>query len=319
MRLRSTSLLLLPAVLATLLATAETRVRVTAEHTNLRYQNADNVEIACVLPAGQELLVHGDIEGNWLPVTPPDDIHVWIYGELVRKGRVVRDKAQLRCGPGLSFKVVGSVNQGVAIESRGRSGDWVKIKPPAGLLLWVSRTAVAVLPTNTMPVVSPLPPDLATGLLSALQDPTNRPTITASLTNNLMAPPALAPAEAAPTNRAPAAPIPPTVITNRAPSVPWPPALAALPRATSPVQGQRLRFHGTLRASVPGATAAPSRYRLTNTDRAGGLVTTCQILTDHAAFATLSAGTVMTLEGPAWWLKDEANPVVRMESFTVEK
>ncbi len=281
----------------------ETRVRVTAEHTNLRYQNADNVEIACVVPTGQELLVHGDIEGNWLPITPPDDIHVWIYGELVRRGRVVRDRAQLRCGPGLSFKVVGSANQGTVVETRGRSGDWVKIKPPAGLVVWVSRTAVTVLPTNAPSEIAPLPADLATGLLTALQDHTNPPAAATSATN-LVAPPRL----------------PPAVVftTNRAPRTDLPRALATLPLTDSPLQGRHMRFHGTLRAAVPGATAAPARYRLTSADRSGGIGTLCQVVANSDAFAALPAGTVIVLEGPAWWLKNEANPVVLLESFTVK-
>jgi hypothetical protein len=290
--------------MAAMLGMGETRVRVTAEHTNLRYQNADNVEIACVVAIGQELLVHGDIEGYWLPITPPDDIHVWIYSELVRKGRVVRDRAQLRCGPGLAFKVVGSVNQGTIVETRGRSGDWVKLKPPKGLVVWVSRTAVTVLPTNAPPEIAPLPADLATGLLSALLEPTNGPAAATSATNLL--------ASTSP---------PPAVIlaTNRAARAALPAELATLPLTASPLQGRRMRFHGTLRPAIRGATAAPATQRLTYADSAGGIVTACQILLAGEVPGGLPVGTIVTLEGPAWWLKDESCPVVVLESLTVEK
>jgi hypothetical protein len=294
-------LFLLPALLAAWTVTGETRVCVVADRTNLRYQNADNVEIAAVVSAGQELTVHGPMEGYWLPVTPPEETHVWVYGELVRKGSVLRNNAQLRCGPGLGFKVIGSVNQGTAVESRGRSGDWLKIRPPPGLLLWVNHQAVRVLPTNAAPEITPLPSDLASGILSALQTPTNA-------------------VETGVTNPTPAAvPLPISVATNRAPSAPLPALLANLPLAPAYPQGRRMRFHGTLRPALRGGTAAPATHRLTYADRAGGLVTACQILPAGDAPGNTPAGRIVTLEGPAWWLKDEATPVVVPESFTIKQ
>ncbi len=296
--------ILLPVLLATTLAAAETRVRVTAEHTNLRYQNADNVEVACVVAKGQELIVRGPLEGNWLPVIPPDDVSVWVYAELVRKGTIIRDKTQLRSGPGLNFRVVGSLDHDIPVESRGRLGDWLKIKPPESFPLWVSRTAIAVAPTSVVPDILNLSPALATGLLSALADTQ----ATGSTTNDA--------AEAA---AAVHVLLPAPRESNTVFRTPLPVELVYLPLAASPLQGRRVRITGAVRASVPGTTLASNvTCRMSGPDRSGGIVTFCQVLAPAPLLATLPAGTRVTIEGPAWWLKSEITPVVQAEKVSVE-
>lgn len=309
--MRSIPSILLPVLLATSLAATETRVCVTADHTSLRYQNADTVEVARVVSAGQELVVIGAFEGKWLPVVPPDDISVWIYAELVRKGQVVRDKAQIRSGPGLDYKVVGSLEHGTPVESRGRVGDWMKIKAPAGLSLWVNRAAIVVSPASAPPppALLPLPPALATGLLSALTTDNTNATAAAASTAE-----AVAAAE-------PPAPLPPaTVVTGAVARALPPPELADLPLAATPLQGRRLRFTGILRASAPGATAAPNvLYRISGPDRSGGIVTFCHVLAHTAQFDSLPGGAKVTIEGPAWWMKGDSVPVVQAEKVAEEK
>ena len=300
--MRSIPSILLPVLLATTLAATATPVRVTADHTSLRYPTADSVEVACVVPAGQELVVIGPLEGNWVPVVPPDDVSVWIYAELVRKGQVVRDKAQIRSGPGLNCKVVGSLDHDTPVESRGRVGDWMKIKAPAGLLLWISREAIVASPASSPPALIPLPPAVATGLLSALNDNTNAACNAAGAT-----------ATSEPRSTATGTPA-------AAVSSPPPPELAALPLTDLPQQGRHLRFTGILRASVPGATAAPNvRYRISGPDRSGGIVTFCHVLATAAQLEAVPAGANATIEGPAWWLKGESVPVVKSERMTIER
>ena len=303
--MRSILSILLPVLLATVLAAAETRVRVTVDHTSLRYQNADNVEVACVVPIGQELVVRGPIEGNWVPVVPPDDVTVWMYSELVHKGQVVRDKAQIRTGPGLNYKVAGNLDRGTPVESRGRLGDWMKIKPLSGFSLWIRSAAiVAVAASNSPPpdIVPLLPPDMATGLLSALTDDTNA---TANATN--------AAAATAPTQILPEAAT--GAVTRPLP----PPELTSLPLAASPLQGRRMQFTGNLRASVPGATAAPVNFRLSGPDRSGGIVTFCQVLAPLAQLNAIPGSATVTIEGPAWMLKGDSVPVVKAEKVLFER
>lgn len=289
--------ILLPVLLAASLAAGEVCVRVTADHANLRFQNADNVDVACVLSAGQELLAFGPLEGNWVPVAPPEDVSVWIYAELVRKGSVARDKTQIRSGPGLNYKVVGSVDHGTLVESRGRLGDWLKIRPPAGFPLWISRSAIALAPTSAPPNILPLPPNVANGLLTALAADT-------AVTSAVVA--TVAPAW-----------LPSPSTTGSFVRPPPPPELVERPLSATPLQGRRLRFTGALRASVAGATASQALYRISGRDSAGGVVTFCHVLGPLAQLDAIPAGAQVTIEGPAWWLEGESVPVVKAENVIV--
>ncbi len=303
--MRSLASILLPVLLTTAGIAVETRVRVTIDHTSLRYQNADSMEVACVVSVGQELVVRGPLEGNWVPVIPPDDVSVWIYAELVHKGLVVRDKAQVRCGPGLTYKIAGSLDLGTAVETRGRTGDWIKIRPLSGFSLWVSRLAIVASPTSGPPDSIPLPPTVATGLLSALTDDTND---TVTTTGTVIA--VTAPLQILPEAQTG------TVVRST-----LPPELAALALTASSRQGCRIRCTGTLRASGPGFTFAPVHYRLSGPDRSGGIVTFCHVLAPDS-FAQLNAiplGTQVTLEGPAWMLRGESVPVLKVEKIVIER
>jgi len=290
--MRSTPIILLPLLLATALAAEETRVRVTADRTTLRYPNADTIEVAGVAESGQELTAIGPLEGNWTPITPPPEVSVWVYAELVRKGEVLRDKAQLRSGPGLSYKVVGSPDQGITVETRSRVGDWLKIAPPPGFHLWIRRVDIA--PSSSVPApLRPLPSSVAGGLLSALVDDTNRAATVAggSETNSI-------------------------VIA----CVPPPPELAARVNTAIAQQGRLVRISGTLRLTLPHATATATRYRIAGPDRTGGIVTFCHLLeAGSAAINPLEVGAQVTVEGPAWWLRGESVPVVRAEHVTFER
>ena len=161
-------------------AQATRRVVVTAPIANLRPVAADNVEILAQIEAGRMLVPLGPASGAWVPVEPPDEVSVWIYAELVRDGAAVVDKAQIRAGPGLSYRAIGSVSRGTPIESRGRLGDWLKIRPPAGMPVWISRTAIAPASTNTPAPNLHLPPAVASGLIAALNA---TGTVTAAATN----------------------------------------------------------------------------------------------------------------------------------------
>ena len=235
------------------------------------------------------------------PVAPPDDVSVWIYAELVRKSHVVRDKAQIRSGPGPNYKVVGSLEQDTPVELRGRIGDWLKIKPLARFSLWISRSAIVELPASAKPTDTlALPPAMATGLLSALNDDTNG---TATTTNVAFTttPFSLRPSE---------------IRTNTVTQQPPPPELPSSLLTASPLQGCHVRFTGTLRATIPGATIAPAHYRLTGPDRTGGIVTFCHLL-DPAQLTAIPNGSKISIEGPAWWLKGESVPLVAAEKITV--
>jgi uncharacterized protein YgiM (DUF1202 family) len=303
--MRTATHILLPALLASALVAGETRVRVTADRANLRYPTAEAVEVAGVVTAGDELTVLGPLEGNWVPVVPPDDVSAWVYGELVRKGRIVRDKTQLRAGPGLNFRIVGSLDHDAEVEPRGRLGDWLKIRLPPSLPVWISRRAVMAVTTSTPPDIVVLPPAVATGLLAALGDGDTNAALTAAVhaatepEGTGQPPPAMGPAV-------------PVAGTNAAVRLPLPPELASFTPAAGLPQGRLLRYTGTLAPALPGGTLTPARFRVTGRDRSGGYVTFCLVLAPEAQLAPLS-GRAVVIEGPTWWLKGESVPVVKAE------
>lgn len=168
----------MPLLLLVACASAQTGtvVVVTSEKASLRVRNADNVEVAAQVTRGDRLNLIGPLEGVWVPVEPPDTVSYWIYAELVRQGHVIVNKAQVRSGAGLFHKTVGSIDSGTPIEVRGKLGDWLKIKPPPSLPVWISRNAVALAPTSAPPDMISVDPRLAPGLLAALADTNAAPT-----------------------------------------------------------------------------------------------------------------------------------------------
>lgn len=288
--MRGLPFMLLPVLLAVLPAVSQTRVLVTVDHTILRYQNADSIDVAGEVAAGQELTSMGPLEGVWVPVVPPEGISFWIYAELVRDGAIAADKAQIRSGAGLSCKVVASAERGTPVTSCGRLGDWLKIKPPPGLAVWVSRAALVPVPANTSPDVIMLPPAVASGLLAALN------TTNAAATTDVAAVAATA------TNVPPPRPLPP-------------PELAGLTLTSEAAQGRHIRFDGLLRRAAPGATCTPAAYRLSGPDKSGGVVTFCHVLGADSLFAP-HVGTRVAVSGSVWWLKEEAVPVILVDQLT---
>lgn len=310
--MRTATYLFLPVLLASTLVAGETRVRVTADRANLRYPTADAVEVAGVVTAGQELTVLGPLEGNWVPVVPPDDVSAWVYGELVRKGRIVRDKTQLRAGPGLNFRIVGSLDHDTEIEPRGRLGDWLKIRLPPSLPVWISRRAVMAVTTSAPSDIVVLPPSVASGLLAALGDDSTNAAVTAAVTTatspELPLPPVAPPAVTATT----------AVALVAAPAAQLPPELADRPLRPSPLQGRRVRFTGVVWSTPPGTYTVPAiTGRLAARDRDGALVTLCLLLPPVPQPDLL--GVQVSIEGPAWWLRNEPAPVVKPEKIMREK
>jgi hypothetical protein len=158
-RVRSTLvLILLAGVLHPALAV---RVRVTADRVNLRAAALETAEVVGQVSTGDELEALSDVGEAWVQVVPPSSVDLWVFAELVHDKAVIVSKAQIRAGAGLNFNVVGSLRRGAPVTERGRLGDWLKIAPPDGTSLWVSREfieplAVAETPAS-VPAAVPVP------------------------------------------------------------------------------------------------------------------------------------------------------------------
>jgi hypothetical protein len=236
------------------------------------------------LPAGTELCVRGDLpdESVWVCVEPPESVTVWIYRELVRDGKVAADKSRLRSGAGLNYRTVGSLAKGTRVEVRGKYGDWLRIKPPAGIDFWMLRDQVE--PLAVMPAGGAVPESEAP------------PEEVAAETNRLAAA-----AEPADTNRVAAQAMPPL-----------PPALAGAALADVPGQGAPVLLTGVLDWGAVGNFAAP--FCLVARQANGETLPVCHVFAP-ASLASPRVGERVALEGTRWQVRGVAMPVLVVRSL----
>ncbi|MEI6148713.1 MAG: SH3 domain-containing protein [bacterium] len=138
------------------------KVRVAGEHVNLRVRPVADSEVVAQADEGAVLTVLRS-EGDWVAVPTPTNASVWVKAEFVKDGVVLSERLNIRCGPGLSYRDVGVVRRGERLVIAQTRGDWLRILPPDGLVLWVSRSLVApVSPVGPVEVESP-PVEVAVG------------------------------------------------------------------------------------------------------------------------------------------------------------
>ena len=232
-------------------------------------------DVVAWVPSGAELgaCEEWSDEAVWLRVTPPDSVNVWIYRELVADGVVTADKSRVRSGAGLTFKPVASPRKGDRVEVRGAYGDWLKIRPPAGLSFWVLRDQVE--PLAVMPPAEAL--TNGNGVVEGLL---------ASLATNL--PPSAA---------QPAVFVPPAAV---------PVELAGTALADAGDQGARVTLTGLLDFGGVGEVSAPFSLVARGAE---GDEPLCFLFV-RAADAAAHVGETVTVSGTRWRLRGVALPVV---------
>lgn len=132
-------------------ASATQLVTVNADRVNLRAAPDANSEVVGQVSSADTLVLQGSISDAWVKVTPPAAIDLWIFGSLVKDGKVTVSKAQVRSGAGLNFNVVGQLQNGDPITIRGKVGDWIKIAPFPTSAVWITNSFV-VLKTTSQPI-----------------------------------------------------------------------------------------------------------------------------------------------------------------------
>lgn len=65
-----------------------------------------------------------------------------------RVAKVVWELANLRDGPGLNFKVIGTVKKGTALSVLDEKGNWLKVRYEDGKEAWVSKLATSEAPKS---------------------------------------------------------------------------------------------------------------------------------------------------------------------------
>jgi len=238
-----------------------------------------------------ELALRGDWSDDavWLRIDPPNSVNVWIYRELVANNVVRTDKSRVRAGAGLTFSPVASLRKGDRVEVRGAYGDWLKIKPPAGLSFWVLRDQVE--PLAVMPPSEAVTNGLAESLLVSLA--TNLPPSEADATNGVSAVSAV-PAE---------------------PMSPVPVELAGAALEAGADQGARVAMTGLLDFGVVGDFPAP--FSLV-ARRTGGDEPLCLLFAPAALDPAAHVGELVAVSGTRWRVKGVALPVIVADALRAE-
>jgi len=238
-------------------------------------------------PGGSEFAVRGELtEETWVRIEPPAGVSVWIYRELVQAGRVVADKSRIRSGAGLAFPPVAGLNKGDRVDVLGTYGDWLRIRPPAGVDFWVLRDQVE--PLATMPPegvdAAALPEGLAASTGGVAEVEVTSPL---AFTN--------APGEVV------------TEARVEPPRQPVPPELSGFVLEESPKQGAKVVLQGTLDWGGVGAVSAP--FCLVARQPDGETLPVCHLLAPVLPYGS-HIGASVTVEGTSWRVKGSVLPMV---------
>lgn len=256
------------------------RIRVTGESVNLRAGPGEHYEVVTQAQRG-DILTALAIEGEWIKVAPPQTADLCVYGELVRDGVVVASRVQVRAGPGVNYTPLGRVDKGDRLDVRSEFNNWLKIAPPPGCAVWMSRDYAG----NVAPLPTTPPP---------------QPAKVAPLSHSAVIPPRT-PVVAA----RPAVPQPPERI------VPHPPAREDATVSEPP----GVEFVGVLRRAGL-VFRRPSRYRLVRRDRTGRAVTVCYVQGEEGTLRAL-VGRQVCLGGSEKLIQGVKFPVISVQKVTV--
>jgi len=296
----------LSAVLLSALASAE-QMRVTSDSVNVRSGPGTRYEPVGQVNSGDVVTTRQSADG-WSEIAPPDDARLWVYGDLLDGVTVAATRIQVRSGPGISYRPVGTLDRGREVTIAETSGEWVRIVPPETVSVWVSSQFL------TSALTAPAPVKVAT-------QPSPEPPVA-------IPPPAVpAPPKAEVRSSSPGVTVPPPAAAPRSeavapprrsdpgPGMELPAALIGRQLAEGKDQGDTVELSGVLRSSGV-AWGKLSPYRLVGKDARGRTVTLCYVLGNSAQLASIE-GRRVTIEGQRYWVQRVRYPGVRPERIRV--
>lgn len=118
-------------------------VSVSNDGVNLRSGPDTKFSILYELPQHYPLKIM-ERKGEWLKVSDFENDQGWIYAPLVSDTPyviVTVSEGNVRSGPGVNFKKVGTVVREVILKQVKREGDWIKFEHPQ-LSGWIHRKLV---------------------------------------------------------------------------------------------------------------------------------------------------------------------------------
>lgn len=124
--------------------------RVTANRLNVRARPGKRYEVVGQLRRNKTVRIV-DKKGEWLGIIAPSDTAAWLPVDAVRDGRITARQVPVYSGPGAVYSSYAILVKGDRVEKiRIQADKWLKIRPPADAVVWVSRDYVAV-PSAVVP------------------------------------------------------------------------------------------------------------------------------------------------------------------------
>lgn len=303
--MNSIKFLFCAAALAAAAAAAQTPVRVTADHVNLRAKALLTAEVVAQAAYDERLTAY-EIGEEWVEVAAPEQASLWVTKSFVQQpaNTIGANRVNVRAGPGINYNVVCTLELGATVEPRGEEiAEWLKIAPPAAARLWISRDYVEILPETT-PAAGK-----SAKIGSQKAEKTEKKAKKGKTKPAEPAEPALAPAAVAP----PPADLPTPIVAPSVPEteeivreIPVPPP-ADLKLIPLEGQGRLVEVSGELRAA-PLINEAPTRYRVVRwLDNRWQIL--CHVYGEASKFRSLQDKPVL-VKGRQYWIQGAAAPVL---------
>ncbi len=121
--------------------------KITADSVNLRSGPGVNFEILRKMDTGNEVLVVGIVNNEWIKVSLPRNSKAFVHKDFIKQensiyGVIKGKKVNVRAGEGTNFNVLGQLNPDNHVEIIVKGKDWFGIYPYTNCLAWVHKDFV---------------------------------------------------------------------------------------------------------------------------------------------------------------------------------
>lgn len=151
------------------------RFEVTGDRINLRVRPDDHSEVVGQASYGDLVYVKSQVAG-WAEIAMPPALDAWVHREFIENNAVMPKQLNVRGGPGINYQVIGRLERGTRVVTRGEMSEWLKIQPPANVSLWISDKFVRPIPAPGKTAVTQKPkPKQVPKVVSSPPAPVVRP------------------------------------------------------------------------------------------------------------------------------------------------
>ncbi len=280
---------------------ADVPATVAGDRVNVRARPSLQAEVVGQMNDGDKVVVRS-FTNDWAEVVPPAGMDVYVHRDFIKDGKVHATKLQIRAGPGINYSKVGQMVKGDAVKVLGEFGEWMKISPPPGSSLWITRSMVK-LPEPKIAATPVKAPVVAVATATVMVAAATKP---AAVIPSAVQPSASRPAVPSPV--APPSAVAPAISVVSAPSGYTPDDLRLAPVDN---QGAVVMREGRVRATVL-VLGRPSRYHLV--DEAGSGDTICYLRGNDAQMRSF-LDRKLRVRGRQYWVQGNRYPVVVVDQI----